>query len=169
MSSSVDFSRITADLRANVTVKTRSYHLQKFEKCFVGSEAVDALFTKLGVVTSRADAVEIGGLMLAQGRFKHVTGDQDFKDGKLFYRFAEDEKNHGYNPEVSEQTGTDSWLSDYILLVCCSFLGMYVCWSFCDRAFYLHVPRLLHLCNISAISHIKRCCVLLLPPSIHTR
>jgi hypothetical protein len=98
----MDFGRIASVLRSNVTIKSRSYHLQKFEKCFLGSEAVDAL-VKLGVVSDRDEAVEIGELIQEQGYFKHVTGDQGFKDSKYYYRFAEDEKNHGYNPKVCIQ------------------------------------------------------------------
>lgn len=73
-----------------VEVKDRKRGILTFKRCFVGSEAVDAML-QAGLVHSRREAVILGQqLMESTPRFRHVTGAQTFKDKTLLYRFCED-------------------------------------------------------------------------------
>ena len=81
-------------LRAAVRVCTRKYHLKSFPKCFLGSEAV-AWLQQSGAAADVSDAVVLGNMMLHSGLLHHVTGEHDFEDRPLFYRFAVDEPHHG--------------------------------------------------------------------------
>ena len=73
-----------------VEVKDRKRGILTFKRCFVGSEAVDAMLAA-GLVLSRREAVLLGQqLMGSTLRFRHVTGAHTFKDKTLLYRFCED-------------------------------------------------------------------------------
>ena len=53
------------------------------------SDAVDAL-VECGMARNRKDAVELGqNLAKEQQLFQHVTGDQDFCDDYVFFRFSD--------------------------------------------------------------------------------
>ena len=71
-------------------VANRHHRLQNYERCFVGSEAVDyiMLHPKLFHIDSRQDAVWLGQAMIAHGLIEHVCGDHDFKDEYLFFRYC---------------------------------------------------------------------------------
>mmetsp|Transcript_6884 Transcript_6884/g.11138 ORF Transcript_6884/g.11138 Transcript_6884/m.11138 type:complete len:623 (+) Transcript_6884:201-2069(+) len=90
-----DLSGLCDLLQRNVESKDRTYHLQTFKSCFVGTDAVDFLI-KEGVVESREDAVELCQQMLEQGLLQHVTQDHQFQDDKLFYRFRALDRDRGH-------------------------------------------------------------------------
>ena len=77
------------------TVEDRTHGLRRtsYKKCFVGSEAVQALINK-GLAADEQDALRIGNMLLNAGVFHHVLNEHAFKHGHLFYRFASDE-DHG--------------------------------------------------------------------------
>ena len=85
---------IAEDLRNNVEVKDRTYHLRTYPQCFVGADAVKHFLEKSHAETV-ADAVALGEGLLQLGVFHHVTKDHAFKNEELYYRFAEDEAFHG--------------------------------------------------------------------------
>jgi len=89
---------VAAVLMENVESKDRTYHLQSFKKCFVGSDAVDYM-VKARLVETREDAVELGKQILEEGLISHVTNDHDFEDAKLFYRFKALDRHRGHNEE----------------------------------------------------------------------
>ncbi|NRA46937.1 MAG: FAD-dependent oxidoreductase [Oligoflexales bacterium] len=78
-----------------IDIKDRTYGFprKKFESCFVGQEAVDAII-KEGLAKDLEEALELGNLLLNQGYFHHVQRAHQFKYEYLFYRFTEDE-DHG--------------------------------------------------------------------------
>jgi Domain found in Dishevelled, Egl-10, and Pleckstrin (DEP) len=67
-----------------VAQRTRSWHLNRHESCFVGREAVDWLVRQQGI--SREAARQLGRRMLARGWLRHVLHEHDFEDAHLFYR-----------------------------------------------------------------------------------
>jgi hypothetical protein len=81
-------------LRTNLSVENRRYHFKSYERCFVGSEAVRYMIES-GMVSSEQEAILIGNCLLQNGDISHVTRDHDFKNGYFFYRFHDDEPNHG--------------------------------------------------------------------------
>lgn len=72
-----------------VEIKTRRHKLKLFQRCFLGTEAVDWIVTKAKL--SREDAVTLGQKMIEKGIFHHVLDEHKFKDEDLFYRFNDDE------------------------------------------------------------------------------
>mmetsp|Transcript_10199 Transcript_10199/g.18745 ORF Transcript_10199/g.18745 Transcript_10199/m.18745 type:complete len:631 (-) Transcript_10199:112-2004(-) len=94
-------ANVAEALMEGVKSKDRMYHLQKFKKCFVASEAVDFM-VKPGsgddgaIAESREEAVKIGKAMVEQGIISHVTNDAAFDDANLFFRFAAMEESHGH-------------------------------------------------------------------------
>ena len=72
-----------------VEIKTRRYKIKLYQRCFVGSEAVDWIVKKAKI--SRADATKLGQKMLEKGIFHHVSDGHPFQDDNLFYRFSDDQ------------------------------------------------------------------------------
>lgn len=70
-----------------VNVGDRKYHLRKWQRVFVGAEAVDAIVFS-GMAATRWEAVQLGRALARDGLFKHVTGSHAFKDDYLFYRYC---------------------------------------------------------------------------------
>ncbi|MDY6785481.1 MAG: DEP domain-containing protein [Cyanobacteriota bacterium] len=70
-------------------VKDRRQGLQKYPRCFVGSEAVTWIAESLKI--SREEAVVVGQKLLIRKTIHHVLDEHPFKDEYLFYRFYEDE------------------------------------------------------------------------------
>lgn len=87
----VALGELTAFARARFDVRDRRYGFpaRNYPRCFVGSEAVEALIEG-GIAVDREDAIRLGNLLLAAGVFRHVLGEHPFRDEHLFYRFAED-------------------------------------------------------------------------------
>lgn len=81
-----------------VEIKTRRYKLMLFQRCFLGTEAVDWIVNQVKI--SREDAIALGQKMLDKGIFQHVTNEHQFKDEPLFYRFNEDEGKSIWNSSV---------------------------------------------------------------------
>lgn len=81
-------SKSAAQFRTIVQIKDRKYGIRSYKKCFVGSEAVDAML-QAGLASTRTEAVELGrAYMTYIGLFKHVCDSHMFKDKYLFYRFT---------------------------------------------------------------------------------
>ena len=99
-------------MRNEVGIEDRRYLLRTYEKCFIGAEAVTWLIRK-GHAVNEADAIELGQFLLSNGYFHHVTRDHTFKNEYLFYRFREDEKNHGQRSKDA-QGNAQTW-GDYAL------------------------------------------------------
>ena len=73
--------------RTYADVRSRKHRLQLYKNVFVGSEAVDSLIYA-GVISSRAEAVELGQTLMKEIRlFTSVRGAVNFADDKSFYRF----------------------------------------------------------------------------------
>jgi hypothetical protein len=87
----VDFIALIEAMRGEggLDIRDRRYHLNVYAKCFVGSETVDWLAQHENL--SRAEAIELGQLMVEKQIIHHVSNDHDFEDGYLFYRFCADE------------------------------------------------------------------------------
>jgi len=88
---SIDLEKLVADMRnvGGVKIKDRRYNLKNYPRCFVGSEAVDWIATKLDL--SIPEAIAIGQKLLEQNWIHHVTNQHPFKNEYLFYRFYWDE------------------------------------------------------------------------------
>lgn len=69
-----------------VAVADRTFHGRRYEQCWVGSEAVDALCARWSL--RRHDAWVLLHRLAQFGAFAHVTGERPFLDGEFFYRFA---------------------------------------------------------------------------------
>lgn len=74
---------------SGVEIKDRRSNLKSFDKCFVGSEAVDWLMEH--EKATREEAILIGELMVSERLIHHVLDEHGFKDGPFFYRFYADE------------------------------------------------------------------------------
>jgi hypothetical protein len=73
--------------KSNVVVKTRKYHLSKYENCFVASELVDWLVSD-GICVDRKAAVAVAASMASLGMLQHVVEkEKPFADAFLFFRF----------------------------------------------------------------------------------
>lgn len=81
-----------------VEVKTRRYKLKLYQRCFLGSEAVDWITKRVKI--SRLDAVQLGQQMLDKGLCHHVLDEHQFKDEPLFYRFSEDDGKSIWNSSI---------------------------------------------------------------------
>lgn len=85
------FTGLTAEalaalLQRSLAIADRSYHLQNYPQCFVGSEAVAWLAGHLQ--RPAADAVALGQALMALGLLVHVTHDHPFLDDTLYYRLT---------------------------------------------------------------------------------
>lgn len=101
-SNELSISEMATFLRSNVEIKDRTYHLKTYEKCFIGSEAVQYLVAN-NFASSADEAIVLGNVMLEQGLFFHVTRDHTFKNERLFYRFHVDDRSHGQS--AKDETG----------------------------------------------------------------
>ena len=90
-SNKVNLYDLIAKMRGKdgLDIKTRRYQLKLYQRCFVGSEAVDWLTKHLNI--SRPKAVAVGQKLVDQKVIHHVNDEHSFKDEPLFYRFYEDE------------------------------------------------------------------------------
>ncbi|MCF2972761.1 FHA domain-containing protein [Synechococcus sp. Nb3U1] len=75
-------------MRRGIRVEDRRWRLRKFEKCFVGLDAVAWLAGHFQI--SRPEAVQVGQECLQRRLFLHVLEEQDFADEGYYYRFRED-------------------------------------------------------------------------------
>ena len=73
-------------LDRSLAIEDRSFRLQTYPRCFVGSEAVAWMVRKLH--RSDAEAVALGQALGTLGLLVHVTHDHPFLDDHLFYRLA---------------------------------------------------------------------------------
>lgn len=71
--------------KSKIVIKDRWYRMKQYEKCFIGSEAVDLLLQEFSLA-SRDAAVQLGRLFMERGLFHHVLFAHCFKDRFLFYR-----------------------------------------------------------------------------------
>jgi hypothetical protein len=88
-----------------VEVKDRKYHNKTYEKCFVGSEAVDWLQKHLGI--SRSEAESYGQALIDDDWMHHVVRQQPFRDGYFFYSWTTKEsKRYGalVSPTLFKET-----------------------------------------------------------------
>ena len=81
-----------------IEIKTRRHKIKLYQRCFVGSEAVDWISKKAKI--SRLDAVKLGQKMIDKGIFCHVADEHPFKDENLFYRFSDDAGKSIWNSNV---------------------------------------------------------------------
>jgi small-conductance mechanosensitive channel len=72
-----------------VPVRDRRHLFSTYPLCFVGREAVDWLVGDTGL--SRAEAVELGRILVDRGVIHHVLDEHSFADDNLFYRFRRDD------------------------------------------------------------------------------
>ena len=76
-----------AKVESIVDIADRRYHLKTYEQCFVGKDAVTKL-VKVGIASTRSDAVEQLNELSAAGLIQHVTQEHHFKDDTYFYRIT---------------------------------------------------------------------------------
>ncbi|MGK7947506.1 MAG: DEP domain-containing protein [Xenococcaceae cyanobacterium] len=90
-SSKINLKELVTEMRGSngLEVKTRRHQLKLYQRCFVGSEAVDWLVKYLNI--SRKQAVAIGQKLVDKKVIHHVNDEHLFKDDNLLYRFYEDE------------------------------------------------------------------------------
>ena len=69
-----------------VPIDDRSHLGKTYTNCWIGSEAVDHLYTKYGL--ARQDAWLVLHRLMQFGLIEHVAHARPFVDGKFFYRFA---------------------------------------------------------------------------------
>jgi hypothetical protein len=77
---------LAALLALSLAIDDRTYHLQTYPQCFIGTEAVAWLARHLQ--RSTAEAVAVGQALMALGLLVHVTHDHPFLDERLYYRLA---------------------------------------------------------------------------------
>lgn len=80
-------SELAAELKANLKLKDRRYHLQTYKQVFLGKEVVDYLVNK-GHAADREDAVQLGRALQPHLSFEHVVRDHEFGDNEYFYHFC---------------------------------------------------------------------------------
>ena len=73
-------------LQRSLDIGDRSYHLQNYPQCFVGSRAVGWIVRQFH--RSPAEAVALGQALGVLGLLVHVSHDHPFLDDHLFYRLA---------------------------------------------------------------------------------
>lgn len=73
--------------RLGVKQEDRWYHLRRYPKCFVGTEAVAWMLDNLPELRSRADAVRLGNELMEASLIYHVADSHEFADGHFFYEF----------------------------------------------------------------------------------
>ncbi len=114
-----DLEDLSAQVRSLFEVRDRRSGLapRLYEKCFVGSEAVQSLI-RSDLCSDVDDAVRIGNLLLQAGVFHHVLDEHAFEDKKLFYRFLADE-DHGKVTSKPDGSGV-SW-ADFLNPVASKF------------------------------------------------
>lgn len=77
---------LCALLSGSLDLAERTYHLQRYPQCFVGSEAVAWISHHLQ--RSMPEAVALGQALMSLGLLVHVAHEHPFLDDKLFYRLA---------------------------------------------------------------------------------
>ena len=92
---SVALEELTKQVKGILDIQDRTYGIppKKYERCFVGNEAVAAMIRE-EIASDEADALRIGNMMLTAGVFHHVLHAHAFENKYLFYRFSSDE-DHG--------------------------------------------------------------------------
>ena len=70
-----------------IDIQDRTHRLKKYEKCFVGKEAVTKLVDQ-NIVASKEAAVKMMKELSEVGLIHHVLYDHGFEDSHLFYRFT---------------------------------------------------------------------------------
>jgi hypothetical protein len=70
-----------------IEVGPNVFHYRTYNDTFVGRDAVSFLMNHR-LAKTRQDAVRVGNSLLERGIFQHCSGDHQFKDKFLFYRFV---------------------------------------------------------------------------------
>eukprot|EP01087_Luapelamoeba_hula_P012003 TRINITY_DN3339_c0_g1_i1.p1 TRINITY_DN3339_c0_g1~~TRINITY_DN3339_c0_g1_i1.p1 ORF type:complete len:266 (-),score=47.44 TRINITY_DN3339_c0_g1_i1:1289-2086(-) len=83
------------DPKKGIQVKDRKsiFGLRTYPRCFVGTELVDWLYSRILGMDKRADAVKLAQQLLEGGLFRPIHRDQmgkPFRDAYVLYRFAAD-------------------------------------------------------------------------------
>ncbi|KAK9096797.1 hypothetical protein Sjap_022294 [Stephania japonica] len=86
---------VVKKMQDSVLVKDRFYKMRIFNRCFLGSDAVD--FLSVDQDLSRKDAIQFGQKLVRLHFFRHVLEENLFEDGNHLYRFLDDD------PVVSSQ------------------------------------------------------------------
>ena len=87
----LDIDGLIARMRGpdGLAIEDRRHLLAVYEKCFVGTEAVEWLMRVQDL--TRDEAVRLGQSLVERGIFHHVLDEHPFRDGNFFYRFYADE------------------------------------------------------------------------------
>jgi len=88
----IDLEALVREMRGSdgIVISDRRYRLNVYPRCFVGLEAVDWLVQNRNC--TRAEAIEVGQMLLDRGIIHHVMDQHGFQDEYLFYRFYSDEQ-----------------------------------------------------------------------------
>ncbi|XP_022704509.1 rap guanine nucleotide exchange factor 4-like isoform X1 [Varroa jacobsoni] len=91
-----------------------------FRRCMVGTEMVDWLLHMGSThvrLSSRAQAAGMWQVLLEEGCINHVTGERQFEDKYLFYRFREDDTTHPWLPTSEERNQAECELQECLVLL----------------------------------------------------
>ena len=90
-SAQLDLAAIEREMRSRngVAVGDRSYLGKTYERCFVGTEAVEWLMKRHDL--ARGEAEDVGQSLIDLGTLHHVVDEHGFVDEGYFYRFRADE------------------------------------------------------------------------------
>jgi len=94
-------------LSNGVKIEDRSYFFRRYNKTFLGSDAVTWLCGWLqanGRPCNRTAAQEVGNKLLKAGFFSHCTGQHKFKDEHLFYRFDMEKVRDDKGPRMEKDS-----------------------------------------------------------------
>ena len=81
----IEYEQLAARMARSIKVCDRQYRFVTYERCFVGSEAVQWMLDSR-LVNSEAAAVALGNQMIRLGFVHHVLNEHVFENKYLFYR-----------------------------------------------------------------------------------
>lgn len=95
-----EWSKSMSNPETGVEVKNRKQLFKTYESCFVGHDLVTWICKKAS--TRRSEAVDICKELYNRYFIRHVTGDSEFKDQFLYYRFQLELMNYCFTPLIRE-------------------------------------------------------------------
>lgn len=95
-----EVASIIQKMRQSKLIKDRTYHLKKYPKCFIGSEAV-TFFLTTDFCNNIEDAISLGERLMKEDHIHHVLDEHTFKNENLYYRFRVDDTTY-VGPSVAK-------------------------------------------------------------------
>jgi Domain found in Dishevelled, Egl-10, and Pleckstrin (DEP) len=91
-----------AQIHQVLAIDDRRYHLQSFEQCFVGKDAVKTIAGLFKISTMQA--VEVGRALQSMHCLYHVAHAQAFEEGDFYYRLNNSKKADSVSLQAALQT-----------------------------------------------------------------